>query len=123
MVGVMVASPSVLGPPRKTRWVPSAVARTIGVVTASITVVALGSGCSESGDDRTTARVDRVTDNELCIVPEDKKQLELSGCFKASRGDTSKLQAGDCLDLVIPFPRDGTRDIYSIRKLDRSCKR
>jgi hypothetical protein len=83
----------------------------------------LVSACNESGDDRTTARVEKVTSSELCIVPEDRKQVELTGCFRASPEDTSTLKQGDCLDLVIPFPRDGSRDVYSIQVLKRSCKR
>ena len=97
--------------------------RIIGTIALLTAVTFSSAACNESGDSRTTARVDRLTDSELCIVPEDKQQTALSGCFKASRDDISKLKRDDCIELRIPYPQAEGRNAYSIRVLDRACKR
>ena len=79
--------------------------------------------CNDSGDSRTTARVVSLNSGEVCLLPEDSSQFDLEGCFPISKEDRHLIYEGICIDVRIPFPADGSRSVYSIKRLERACRR
>jgi hypothetical protein len=93
-------------------------------VALAVAVVSLG-GC-DSADSRTTARVSRIDGSRACLVPEDSAQEDLEGCFPFNRADARKLKRGACVDLRVPSQLEEDRrdePLYSVKVLDRRCKR
>jgi hypothetical protein len=80
----------------------------------------------DSGDSRTTARVDRIESDRVCLVPEDADQTDLEGCFPARPSEAEQLRPGDCIDVRIPDQLDAEKTddpLRSIHVLDRKCDR
>ena len=93
--------------------------RTAAIVLAVLILV----GC-DSGDAKTTAQVRSLTDDQICIAPEDPEQTDLAGCFPIRPVDAARLQPGDCIELVIRFdgatPSPSDR-VYGVKRLERDC--
>jgi hypothetical protein len=102
-----------------------AVARASLLVLAVAAAIA-GTGCNDSADSRTTARIHRLEGSRACLVPEDSDQDDLEGCFPITAGDAQRLKPGSCISVVIPNQLDSERrddPLRSIEVLDRDCKR
>jgi hypothetical protein len=96
------------------------------LVAAAVAAIALGSACSDSGDSRTTARVDRIDGSKACLVPEDAEQTDLQACFPFRREDADLLLPGSCVSVIVPNlldPEKPDDPLRSIDVLDRRCKR
>ena len=74
----------------------------------------------DSADSRTTAQVEAVRDRTACLIPEDPGQGDLRDCYPLSPDDATRLKAGDCVEVRIPYdaPR---RPLYDLEVLKREC--
>lgn len=93
----------------------------------AVLVAALGimvAGC-DSSDTRATARVARVSGAHVCLVPEDRAQRSLKGCFPFDPVDRGRLRVGACVDVRIPnqlerSKRDDPVEVVGV--LERACR-
>ena len=80
----------------------------------------------DSGDSKTTATVESVADQRICLRPEDPEQVrDLGDCHPAKQVDTALVRPGDCIAVTIPFVDEGEKrkPLQSIRVLNRECRR
>lgn len=100
--------------------------RTTRMATVVIAVAVILAVACDSADSRTTARVDRIRGDRVCLVPEDPEQTDLEGCFPARPGDAQLLTPRACISVIIPDQLDeGSPDepLRSIHVLNRACHR
>jgi hypothetical protein len=83
-----------------------------------VLLVVIVVGC-DSGDARTTARVDSRSDHSVCITPEDPGQTDLTGCFPYQTSDVARLSAGSCVSVVVPAAV--AEPIRNVKSLGRDC--
>ncbi|MGE3619590.1 MAG: hypothetical protein AB7L84_03920 [Acidimicrobiia bacterium] len=92
----------------------------------AVVVVSMLLGGCDDGDSRTTARVDRFDDEgRVCLVPEDRSQVDLLACYHYSPSDEDVLKVGACIGVVIPnlVDLDEGAPLRSVKALDRPCRR
>jgi hypothetical protein len=114
----------VLRMPHRIGGATTSVMTRIAILSLTVALVVLA-GCDDD-DTHTTARVERITTSQVCLVPEDRRLPEIEGCFPYSTPDRQKLQIGACISVRVPNYLDESRradPIYDVHVLHRPCKR
>jgi hypothetical protein len=97
--------------------------RGVAVTWTALALLA-AAGC-DSAAARTTARVERFDGSRVCLVPEDRGQRDLRGCYPVRSDDRTALRVGSCIEVVIPNQLAAAKrndPIRSVRVLDRECR-
>lgn len=99
--------------------------------TACVVLAALLASC-DYNQDRTTARVQEVgrDGRTICIMPVDRSQTELDGCYLAQPEQVIDVAVGDCVEVVLhragtesdDAPGEQKGRIGSLRSFGRDCK-
>ncbi len=84
-------------------------------------VVALVVVACDNADSRTTAVVERIEKNRVCLAPTREENRDLQGCYPFRSQDRAKLASGACISVVIPNQlksekrEDALRDIRELK--------
>jgi hypothetical protein len=95
------------------------------LIAGCVIAVTIAAAC-DSIDARTTARITRFHNGRACLLPEDRSQGYLIGCYPVSPSDAAKVKIGSCVSVVIPNQLEAKKrnePLRSVKLLDRPCAR